>query len=277
MKKFIQKIYICLFEPRKMGLFFGEKLSKSFLHILLLSLIVVLPLTISLAVSNEISNDSYRNVEKYLVEYSNNTDLKITNGILGGTKGVAFLIDEAIVFINPLNENLEVDAEYSMYHVIEFTNSGIEVSFFEKTYYQKSYLELGCAELDFMKIEEADYIELDKFIQLVNVGFQNIRGQWITINSLIYLIDVYVTVIISALILAVIVKFINPMIGFRFRFKGALDAQMISLLCMFLMMLFKSEIFRFAGIVLSAIYLFKAMLTIVRIEVKKSAFSNNDK
>ena len=276
MKKFFQKMYICLFEPRKMGLFFGEKLSKSFLHILLLSLIVVLPLTITLSTSKEISNSSYREIQKYLMEESFNTDLKILDGVLSGTKGMAFLIEEAIVFINPANEPLEVDSEYDIFPIIEFTNSGLEVSYFNKMYFQKSYIDLGCGEIDFMKIEETDYLELDKFVSLVNAGFNNMKGQWITINSLIYLVDVLVTVIFSALMLAVMVKFINPMISFRFRFKGALDAQIISLLFMLLMMLFEIEVFRYIGISLSAVYLFRAMLVIVRVEVKKNIFSDKE-
>ena len=276
MKKFFQKMYICLFEPRKMGLFFGEKLSKSFIHILLLSLIVVLPLTITLSTSKEISNSSYKEIQKYLIEKSFNTDLQISEGTLSGTKGVAFLIEEAIIFINPTNEPLEMDSEYDIFPIIEFKNSGLEVSFFNKICFQKSYIELGCNEIDFTKIEEANYLELDKFVSLVNVGFNNMKGLWITINSLIYLVDVLVTVLFSALMLAVIVKFINPMISFRFRFKGALDAQIISLLFMLLMMLFKAEFFRYVGIILSAIYLFRAMLVIVRIEVKKNVFSDKD-
>ena len=275
MKSFLQKMYICLFEPRKMGLFFGEKLYKSFLHILLLSLIVVLPVTLTLSVSKEISNPSYKLIQEYLVEKSMDTDLQISDGVLSGTKGIAFLIEEGIICINPLNEEVDFDSEYDIFHIIEFNDVGMKVSFLGNIYYQKTYTELGCNELDFVKIEEADYLELDKFVSLVNVGFNNIKVEWVVINTVICLIDVLITVLFSALILAVIVKFINPMIGFRFRFKGALDAQMISLLCMFLMMLFKVEFFRFVGVILSSVYLFKAMLVIVRIEVKKNLF--NDK
>ena len=102
------------------------------------------------------------------------------------------------------------------------------------------------------------------------------KGQFVAINSFILYIDVLVTVLFSALILAVIVKFINPFIGFRFRFKGALDAQFISLLCLLLMILFQTEVFRYIGITLSVIYLFRAMLTIVRIEVKKNFFKDKE-
>lgn len=276
MKSFFQKIYICLFEPRKMGLFFGEKIFKSIIHILLFSLVVVLPYTLSLLVNNEISNKSYRSLEQYLMEESVNTDLQLTNGNLIGTQGVAFLINEAIIFINPLDESLEVDSEYELYHVIELDSTGLNVSLFDKTIYSKNYVDLGAGDIDFRKIEEADYIELDKLALLVNIGFINMKASYAVINSLMLYIDVIITVLFSALILAFIIKFINPFIGFKFRFKGALDAQFISLLCLFLMILFQSEVFRYAGIVLSSVYLFKAMLAIVRIEVKKNTFKDKE-
>jgi hypothetical protein len=259
-----------------MGLFFGEKIFKSIIHIFLFSLIVMLPFTLSLIVNNDISNKSYRSLEQYLMEESINTDLQITNGNLIGTKGVAFLIEEAIIFINPLDEPLEVDSEYELYHVIELNPTGLNVSLFDETIYSKSYVDLGVGEIDFRKIEEADYIELDKMVSLVNIGFVNMKAQFIMINSLMLYIDIIITALFSALILAFIIKFINPFIGFKLRFKGALDAQFISLLCLLLMILFQSEVFRYIGIVLSSIYLFKAMLSIVRIEVKKNAFKDKE-
>ena len=276
MKHFIQKIYICLFEPRKMGLFFGEKIIKSLLHILLCALIVVLPFSISLIINNGVSNSSYRQLQQYLIEESFNTDLQISNGTLSGTQGVAFLIEEAIVFINPLNEKLEVDSEYDIYHIIELNSTGLNVSWLGRTNYTSTYIELGYNNIDFRKIEEADYIELDKLLSLINVGFASMKGQYVAINSAILYIDVIITVLFSALMLALIVRFINPFIGFKFRFKGALDAQFISLLFMLLMMLFQSEVFRYIGIVLSAVYLFRAMLAIIRIEVKKNTFKDKE-
>ena len=276
MKHFIQKMYICLFEPRKMGLFFGEKIYKSLIWIFVFSLLVVLPFSLSLVVNDEISNKSYRKLEQYLIEESFNTDLQILNGTLYGTQGVAFLIEEAILFINPLNEILEVDSDFEMYHVIELNGTGLKVSWLGKTNYTATYSELGYNEVDFRKIEEADYIELDKLYSLINIGFLSMKGQFVVMNTAIIYIDVLVTVLFSALMLALIVRIINPFIGFKFRFKAALDSQFITLLFMFLMMLFHSEVFRYIGIVLSAIYVFRAMLAIIRIEVKKNMFKNKE-
>lgn len=279
MKRFIKKIYICLFEPRKMGLYFGEKLYKSFLHVLLLTLIAILPVSISLAIRDGISNSSYESIETYLMEDSVGLDLKLSNGVLTGTKNFTIITDEAVLYVNPTGQDLKLqdlklDIEYLTLHVIEMTKEGVEVSLLNNVSYKKTYEELGQTKIDFSKIAEADYIELDKFISIINTSFNSVKVSWVIINSLILLFDMYITILFSALILAFIVRIANPIIGFRFRFKGALDAQFISVLCLFLMILFKASFFRYIGIILSTIYLFRAMLAIVRIEVKRRMFDD---
>ena len=276
MRSFINKMYICLFEPRKMGLFFGEKMYKSFLHVLLIAFIAVLPFTISLITQDEISNLSYDAIEEWIMEDSLNIDLSINNGVLSGEKSYALLTNEAIIYINPTGEKLNVEIDYVTYHVIEFNKDSVQVSFLDNVISSKTYLEAGISDLDFSKMEDADYVEFDKFISLINVAFNNVRVGWIIINSLLVLFDVYLTVILSALLLAVVIKIFNPLIGFRFRFKAALDAQYISLFFILLMLLFNADFLRYVGIVFSAIYVIRAMMAIIRIEFKKKIFSDKD-
>ena len=276
MRSFINKMYICLFEPRKMGLFFGEKMYKSFLHVLLIAFIAVLPFTISLITQDEISNLSYDAIEEWIMEDSLNIDLSINNGVLSGEKSYALLTNEAIIYINPTGEKLNVEIDYVTYHVIEFNKDSVQVSFLDNVISSKTYLEAGISDLDFSKMEDADYVEFDKFISLINVAFNNVRVGWIIINSLLVLFDVYLTVILSALLLAVVIKIFNPLIGFRFRFKAALDAQYISLFFILLMLLFNADFLRYVGIVFSAIYVIRAMMAIIRVEFKKKIFSDKD-
>ena len=68
----------------------------------------------------------------------------------------------------------------------------------------------------------------------------------------------------------------NPIVSYRFRFKAALDGQFISLLFIMFMLLFNTEFLRYVGIVFSAIYVIKSMLTIVRIEVRKKDFQDKE-
>ena len=277
MRSFFSKMYICLFEPRKMGVFLGEKLFKSFIQLLLLAIIAITPIIVSLSFRDGISNSSRDEIENYLITKSLDTDLLIKDNTLTGSKGLAFLIDEAILFLNPKDEKLTIDAEYATYHIIEFNPKGVRVDFFNNQIFSKTYSELNVGEIDFSKIEGADYLELSKLIDIINVCFNNVKVGWVIENSIIALFDLYLTLIISALVLAFLVKMVNPMIGFKFRFKAALDAQVISLLCLFLMMLLKAEFIRYIGVILSAIYLFIAMISIIRIEVQKKEFNDKKK
>ena len=51
----------------------------------------------------------------------------------------------------------------------------MSVSFLNNTNYSKTYQELGVSQIDFRKIERADYIELDKFLNLVNIAFNEFK------------------------------------------------------------------------------------------------------
>lgn len=276
MRSFIKKLHICLFEPRKLGLFFGERLIKSFLQILLFSLIAISPYIITLSLSNDLSDSSYDILEEKFIENTANTTYKLENGEFSGEVGAAFLINEAIIFMNPLNEELELSVDYVAYHVIEFNQKGVVVSFLNNEVSSKTYEELGCTNIDFSEIEEANYLEFNKLVSLINKSFSTFHTTWVVINGLIILLDIYLTILISALVLSFVVKLINPIIGFKYRYKGALDAQFISLVFILLMFLFKNEIFRYIGIIFSAVYLFKGMIAIIRIEVKKNVFSDKD-
>ena len=277
MRSFFSKLYICLFEPRKMGIFLGEKLYKSFIQLLLLTLIAISPIIITYSVRDGISNTSREEIKDHLITEAYNTDLLIKDNKFSGSEGLAFLLEEAILFFNPKGENLEVELEYQTYHVIEFGQEKLSVKFMNNEIFSESYSQLGVSEIDFSKIEDADYLELSKLLRLINICFNNMKVGWVIKNSVSALFSVYLTVIISALVLAVLVKMVNPIIKFNFRFKGALDAQVISLLSIFLMMLFKAEFIRYIGVILSAVYLFIAIAAIVRIEVQRKAFHDKNK
>ena len=75
------------------------------------------------------------------------------------------------------------------------------------------------------------------------------------------------SVLSSALILALFSGFVNDKIGFKFRFKVCIDAQLIYLLAIFMMILFDKYWIQFIGMALSAIYTVIALTRIVRIEV----------
>ena len=276
MGSFFKKMYIFLFEPRKIGVFLGEKIYKAVIRLLLLALVAITPLIITYSVKSEISNTSKNEISDFLMVEFDNTDYIIEDGLFSGTDWEGILIEECVIILNPNNLPISLSFEYMIYNIVEFSSIGMNVSFLNNTNYSKTYQELGVSQIDFRKIERADYIELDKFLNLVNIAFNEFKVLWTIENVVFNYLFVLFNVILTALILAFIIKMVNPIVTFKYRFKGALDCQVISLLSIFLTLLFNLEFIRFIGVVFSVIYLFIAMASIIRIEVKKSPFKNNE-
>lgn len=277
MRSFFKKMYIFLFEPRKIGVFLGEKMYKSILRLLLLALVAITPLIVSYAVKTEISSTSKNALAKFLMVEISETDFVIENGSFSGNDWEGVLIDECVIILNPNNMPISLSSEYMIYHIVEFSSNGMSVSLLNNTMYAKTYQDLGVDKIDFSKIEKADYIEFDKFLKLVNIAFNEFKVNWIIENTLFNYVFVIFNVFFTALVLAFIIKLVNPIVAFKYRFKGALDCQVISLLAILLMLLFNAEFIRFIGVILSVVYLFIAMASIIRIEVQKSPFRNNEK
>lgn len=271
MNKFSKKVYICLFEPRKMGLYLGEKISRSILHLLLLCMIVISPLALKLISQEEITIASREHIEDVLVENIDSYDAHIKNGQLSGSKGLSFAIEEGLVFINPNDEDLKLDnVEDVSSYIIEFNRQGVTVVFMNSVIHFNNYSDFGDIEIDFSKIADADYEELGKFLKVLNLTFESYRDGWVLTNMLFAYFELFITVIFHAFIMSLLVKMVNPLIKQRFRFKGALDAQFIFLVFMLFAVLFKASYLRYVGMFFACMYLFRAMSVIVRIEVKRA-------
>lgn len=278
MKNFLKKIYICLFSPKRICFFFGEKIYKSIIQLVLLSLIAITPFILTLSFNDRVSNSSYRHLENSLMENYNDINIKLQSGNLTGETGYAFLIDEAIVFINPNNEKLELNSvEYAPYHIIELKQDRVEVIFMNKVISSFTYSSYGIVDIDFTKInDDADYYEFDKFMAILNHALDSYQVGYIIGSSFTTLLDVFLTILLSSLILAVIVRIFNPLLPFAIRFKGALDSQVISVLCILLMLLFNFEPFRYIGMVLSAIYLIMTVIQAFKIEMAMKSQANSN-
>ena len=274
MKKFFQKIYACLFQPKKIGLFLGEKLHKSFIQLFIFSLITIIPVIFVYSFQTNFTASSYESLSTWLMEDYSDLDMQITNSSFSGSEGHAYLVNEGIVFLNPNDEVLELESlEYASYHVIELDSKNVRVTFLNNIVYEKTYEELGVVDLDFKKISNADYIEFDKFMVLIDQAFASYHATWVIENSIVILFDVYLSVVLAALILSFAIKIFAPM-KFRFRLKLALDTQFISLVLILLMFLFNIEFIRYIGILLSAIYSFIAIFALISIQIKKEREEN---
>lgn len=275
MRNFFKKIYYCMFNPTKICFFFGEKIYKSILQLLILTLVAISPAIVSYSFTDRMSNESYRELEDYMMEVYSDFDVTLTDGKLEGEVSRAIMTNEAIVYVNPTEEPLELSSvDQTFYFVIELRQETVDVSIFGIVVQSKTYEELGVTELDFNKINEASYTEFDTFIYIVNQSFASVRVGYILINSVITLLDVYLTILLSALILALIVKLFARNMPFAIRFKGALDAQYISLVFMLLMLLFDFDVLRYGGILFSAIYFVITIIQTLKIEVVMKNMNN---
>ena len=131
------------------------------------------------------------------------------------------------------------------------------------------YSEFEDLEIDFNKIVSVEYLELKKFSDLVDYSFDQIHGRWVVLNVLDYLLSVIITVIICVFAMGIISKIFNSKIDFKFRLKGAIDAQFISVVFMFLMGLYEVRFLKTLGIIFAAIYLIRALMAVVKIEVRR--------
>lgn len=277
MRSFFKKLYICLFSPKRICFYFGEKVYKSILQLLLLSLIAITPVILTLSFTERMGNDSYRVLEECLMEKYSEFDVAINDGVLEGEKSYAFITNEAIVYINPTGEELEYSSlDQMLYFVIELKKDNVEVSFMNSLVSSKTYEELNVTDLDFNKINEANYTEFDKFISILNQSFKSYKSGYVLVNSSLALLDVYLTIILSSLLLAIIVKFFNHNLPFVIRFKGALDSQVISLVFVLLMLLFNFEFLRYVGMLFAAVYLVITVIQVLKIEMVMKSFENKE-
>ena len=268
MSNFRTKLRICLTEPRKLGFFMGEKKWKTLIQLFLVLLIALTPYLIKTSLITEISSSSKSYLETILMTENINEDIKIIDGKLIGDETISVVLEEGIIFINPLNQTL-VNDEYKYLPIYNFHTDGVTISLLDVVLSELTYEELGYLNIDFNKIFDSNYIEYYNFVGLINDSFSHIKAYLVTLNFLSMLVVGYLSLILSASIIAFFGGMTNKLIAYRFRFKGALDAQFISVLFIFLAYLFNIQPLEYVGTAFSIIYFMRGLMSIVRIEVKR--------
>lgn len=268
MSKFVTKMYICLTEPRKIGFFMGEKKWKSLLQLFLFLIIALTPFFIKETFNDKISDSSKTYLQKILMNKDIEANIKIENGTLIGDSAIAIQIDEGIVFINPNNEKLD-SSDYKYLPVYEMNATGIKVTLIGNVLKEISYKQINFLSLDFNKIFRLDYVEFNYFIGLINNVYSQSKSYINLLNFVSLLVTGYISLIFSALIICLFGGTINKFVAFKFRFKGALDAQFISIFFILLSGLFNVSYLELIGVIFSVFYFTRGLTSIVRIEVRK--------
>lgn len=246
----------------------GEKKWKSLLQLLIFLTLALTPYLLKISINDEISNSSKTYLETILMTEDFESDIKIIDGQLQGNQSFSIAIEEAVIFINPLNQTLS-NEEYKYLPVYEFKENGITISLMDNVINEFSYDEVGCSSLDFNKIFKSDYIEFHSFISVINHLYNGSKGYINTLNYFSMLIMNYISIIFSAAIIALFGGVANKVVGYKFRFKGALDAQFISIVFIFLSHLFDFAYLELIGMLFSIAYFMRGIMSIVRIEVRK--------
>ena len=170
MLKFFNKINICLTEPRKIVFFMPEKIWKSLLQLLIFAIIAISPVIIQSSVKDRVSDSSKTYIEEVFMAQKIDNGLKITGGVLSGDDGLAFAINEFLIFINPNQEELE-NNDYAYLPIMELTTDKVNVYCLDILLYSLTYEEIGVTNLSFEKICNVDYIEFEKFMTIVNESY----------------------------------------------------------------------------------------------------------
>jgi hypothetical protein len=268
MSKFWTKLRVCIAEPRKLGFFMGEKKWKSLVQLFLILILALTPYLIRLNINDVINISSEKYLKTVLMTEQIDYDIKIIDGKLVGNGCLSIATDECVVFINPLQQMLEND-DNNYVPVYEFREDGVLIRLSSGIIDEITYYELGCMNLDFNEIFDSNYIEFNAFISVINDVYRSTKIYTNIIYFLSVLISSYISLIFSAVIIALFGGMANKVVSYKFRFKGALDAQFISIVFIFLASLFDIIYLELVGIFFSIIYFIRGLMSIVRIEIRK--------
>lgn len=273
-----KKIITCLSKPSQIGMFLFEKVYKSILLVLLLIVVAMLPFLIRLTTTDSLSNSSYTLISEQLMGSNLDFDLAISNGNLSGEKAIEIVGYEAIIFLNPNNENYTIkEAINWSVPVIEYNQTGVVVKVGGKVLKTISYQAAGILDLDFHKIMNQNYLEMDKFFASLNYVFSVLKPLWVVSNWASEFLSAVIIVFMNALIYGFLTKFIKPDITFKYRFKIALDSQIVTILGFLLAYLFDILWIMWIFEFISFVYILRALRSIVKIEIRRTPEVREDK
>lgn len=270
-----KKIMTCMSRPSRIGLYLNEKMFISFFRLILCAIIATLPFTIVLLSRTEINQTSKDIIVKEIIQIDEEFQLDIVDYKLTGEKELVYQGYDAVVCFNPNNKNTSNLVNVSEYPILEFNKDRVNLYVGSMCIYSKTYRDLEIKDLSFSKMMQTDYLEYDKFVSLLNTVFNSVHKVWVLAYSLFNFISMFIISVIVALILAIFSKFVNPVVGFKFRLKLALDSQYIFMFFAMLATLFSASFLEYIGLIFACIYTIKALSKIVRIEIRKDYRGGN--
>ena len=177
-----KKLFICLTQPGKIGLYIFQKIRFSILFLAIFLLIATIPYGILFVIhGGNLSNVTVENIERTFMSNGLDFELEINNGLLTGKEGIAAGTNELILFINPNKE----ENPYALYDsgvpLIEFKEDKIIGSISGLVVFEKTYLDVNLLDFDFNEIMNLNYL---KFHELVFFLLFLLPGQQVPRPSL---------------------------------------------------------------------------------------------
>ena len=276
------KMFTCLFKPREIARYFNEKMYKSILLILVLTLISIIPYTISISVDSHLSGDAYSVVLNNIQENISQTDLEIKDHKLSGSKGIMIEGYSSIIVFNVLegtkisDEIYKMSFSYNTVPLVIFDTQKVEVYFWGIKVYESDYETLEFNDFSMAKVLKNNYLEMDKLFNALDQIHVKLTVKRVAYNSIM----LYISRIISAFFLALLVTFLAKMlyyyIPFKIRYKVSLDSQMIAILFSMLYYMTSFTILIYAGEVLSFVFAVMALKKIVPLKIEIKGDEEND-
>jgi len=261
------QIYICLTRPLEIGRFLLDRISRSVFTILFLIVLALTPYVVSLSIADAPNHDNYNVISESMMSSGDDFTLKIENGILTGDKALSFSLDDTNLLIAPNNEQYHYSNIYDeLTPLLTYEKEKVTVKVLGAEIYSKSYSDMEIKEIDFTKIMNEDYLEMNKFFESLTEVFNDVHVSWVTYYSIQAFFEIVFMSFMGAWCLSVLARIFKRGMNRQFGFKIGLDCQPIMIFSVFIAYLCGTYWIQYIGSALSTVFLFFALKSIISIK-----------
>lgn len=255
----LKRINVSIFSPSKIAFFLKDRLSYIFLYIALLSLIAGLPMSLRIALSNEMPRQMQTDIRNMIIR--NNVNCQIEDGLLQACNHPGFSYN----YINIQFNGAPISGSY----VVSFNEAQMHILFDEMVLNTYTYEDLGLTNFDFTFKTENDRLA---FNQALNRVYQDIKPFTVPFSFAFMLISNMLLYIILALIMAFFYGMRPEKLRFRYRFILASYALTSYFVTILIGELYGLGILSYLALILPYIYMgiaFRGLLRLSKIVVIK--------
>lgn len=263
----IRKLIHCLTSPRLIGLYINDSFLKIILEVSLLILIAMVPVGVQSITASGEHFVSHEVLQSKMMDIYIKDEYRLVDQTLSGTEKFSLNLDSVIYLFNPKNDVLtSKEIGLSVPYLYELREN--EINFYMSGMLVKTmhYATFSMNEIDLRAAFAYDYLERGKLEVLLQEIQIETKGFWLSIELVALFFTFMVSIIITALFSTFFMWISNPQIGFKYRFRLAMNSSFITTLFILFGFLFGIPYLFSLGLGLQMLYSFRATTTIVRIE-----------